>query len=312
LVTEKKLGLIFVFKCAIFEVSLFKRISMHRERVSENVFWFQSEVYAQVTAGVVAGPQWAVVIDTLALPEETLAIREFIEHELSVPVRYIINTHYHADHTWGNCFFPGATIISHSLCRQLLIEKGAPALEAARKQNQIFRQVKIALPHLTFDQGEMTLRVGKKNLIIMPAGGHSQDGISILVEEDRILFAGDAFMPLPYLVDGDSDELAASIKRIGRMGLENIVQGHGDIILRGEIDAAVKENLAYLSYIRKAVRTAAKRKSASEYLDEINIEDAGKSRVHLGGLAVALHQRNVRALYKQMIDKKDLEEPESE
>ena len=69
---------------------------MHRERVSENVFWFQSEVYAQVTAGVVAGPQWAVVIDTLALPDETLAIREFIERELSVPVRYVINTHYHA------------------------------------------------------------------------------------------------------------------------------------------------------------------------------------------------------------------------
>jgi cyclase len=41
---------------------------MHRERVSENVYWFQSDVYAQVTAGVVAGPHWSVVIDTLALP----------------------------------------------------------------------------------------------------------------------------------------------------------------------------------------------------------------------------------------------------
>lgn len=77
---------------------------MHRERVSENVFWFQSEIYAQVTAGVIVGPQWAVMIDTLALPEETLGIREFIEHELGVQVRYVINTHYHADHTWGNCF----------------------------------------------------------------------------------------------------------------------------------------------------------------------------------------------------------------
>ena len=71
---------------------------MHRERVSENVYWFQSEVYAQVTAGVVLGPQWAVVIDTLALPEETLAMRDYVEHELGVQVHYIINTHYHADH----------------------------------------------------------------------------------------------------------------------------------------------------------------------------------------------------------------------
>ncbi len=278
---------------------------MHRERVSENVFWFQSELYAQVTAGVIAGPQWAVVIDTLAVPEETLAIREYIEHELSLQVRYVINTHYHADHTWGNCFFPGATIISHSMCRQLMVEKGGPSLEAAKKQNPALRQVKMVLPHLTFDDGEMNLRVGKKNLILMPATGHSADGISVLVEEDRILFAGDAFMPLPYLVDGNIDEMVASIKKIGRMGLENVVQGHGDIILRGEIDAAVKENLAYISAIRKAVRAALKRKSPLEYLEEVGIEDCGKSRVYLGGLAETLHRRNLRALYKHVLEHSD-------
>jgi glyoxylase-like metal-dependent hydrolase (beta-lactamase superfamily II) len=278
---------------------------MHRERVSENVFWFQSEVYAQVTAGVVAGPQWAVVIDTLALPDETLSIREFIEHELNVPVRYVINTHYHADHAWGNCFFPGATVIAHARCRDFLIERGIPSLESAQKQNPALRQVKIILPHLTFSSGEMTLRVGKKNLIISLAPGHSPDGIAVLVEEDRILFAGDAFMPLPYVVDGDIDETMATIKHVGRMGLENIVQGHGDIILRGEIDAAVKENLNYLTAIKKAVKTASRRKNAIDLLDEITIEASGKSRVYLGGLAQTLHQRNLRALLQQMSKEKE-------
>ena len=273
---------------------------MHRERVSENVYWFQSDVYAQVTAGVIAGPQWSIVIDTLALPDETLGIREFVEHELGVPVRYVINTHYHADHTWGNCFFPGATIIAHERCRELLIERGIPSLESAIKQNPALRQVKIVLPHLTFSSGEMTLRVGKKNLTISAALGHSEDGISVLVEEDRVLFAGDAFMPIPYIVDGNVDDITASIKRIGRMGLENVVQGHGDIILRGEIEAAVKENLNYISAIKKAVRTAARRKEPLDYLDEVDIEDCGKSRVNLGGLAVQLHQRNLRALLYDM------------
>ncbi len=273
---------------------------MHRERVSENVFWFQSEVYAQVTAGVIVGPQWAVVIDTLALPEETLGMREFIEHELSVQVRYVINTHYHADHTWGNCFFPGATVIGHAKCREYLLEYGLPSLESARRQNPSLRQVKIVPPHITFDSGELTMRVGKKNLIFFPAFGHSQDGISVLVEEDRVLFAGDAFMPLPYVVDGDIDDMLASVKKIGRLGLENIIQGHGDIILRGEIDAAVKENLNYLTNIKKAVKSAGKRKNVDEYLDEITIESCGKSRVHLGGLAETLHRRNLRSLYRQM------------
>ena len=269
---------------------------MHRERISENVYWFQSEIYAQVTAGVVSGPQWAVVIDTLALPDETLGMREFIEHELGVPVRYVINTHYHADHAWGNCFFPGATVIAHTRCRALLEERGLPSLETARKQNAAFRQVKIVLPHLTFDSGQLSLRVGKKNLILMPAAGHSEDGISVLVEEDRVLFAGDAFMPLPYVVDGDLDDIAASIRKIGRMGLENIVQGHGDIILRGEIDAAVKENLNYIANIKKFSKAAARRKESADPLEGAGLEESGKSRVYLGGLAEQLHRRNILEL----------------
>jgi glyoxylase-like metal-dependent hydrolase (beta-lactamase superfamily II) len=272
------------------------------------VYWFQSDVYAQVTAGIVVGPQWAVVIDTLALPDETLGMRDFIERELGVPVRYVINTHYHADHSWGNCFFPGATVIAHARCRELLEERGKPSLESARKQNNSLRQVKIVLPHMTFASGILTLRVGKKNLTIMPTLGHSEDGIAVLVEEDRVLFAGDAFMPLPYLVDGDLEEYAASIRKISRMGLENIIQGHGDIILRGEIDAAVKENLTYLASVKKTIKTALRRRNAEEYLETISTEECGKSRVYLGGLAETLHKRNLQALYHKMNENEDTEE----
>ena len=141
----------------------------------------------------------------------------------------------------------------------------------------------------------------------MTALGHSDDGISVLAEEDRVLFAGDAFMPVPYIVDGNVEDIVASTKRISRMGLENIVQGHGDIILRGEIEAAIKENLNYISAIKKAVRTAARRKDPIEYLEGVRIEDCGKSRVYLGGLAVSLHERNLRALLHHVQSGKDLE-----
>jgi glyoxylase-like metal-dependent hydrolase (beta-lactamase superfamily II) len=190
-------------------------------------------------------------------------------------------------------------VIANALCRQLLEERGIPSLETARKQNPIFKQVKIILPHFTFDQGVLTLRVGKKNLTILPSPGHSPDGVSVLVEEDRVLFAGDAFMPLPYVADGDAEDITSSIKKFSRMGLENIIQGHGDIVLRGEIEAAVKENLAYLANIRKVARTALRRRAPQDFLDENSVETCGKSRVHLGGLAEELHRRNLRALYQQ-------------
>jgi cyclase len=273
---------------------------LQRERVAENVYSFQSDVYAQVNAGAVVGPNWAIVIDTLALPEETLEIRQFIEQELQIPVRYVINTHYHADHTWGNYLFPNATILSSTLCRELIDTKGRASLEEAKKQGTTFRQGRIVLPHLTFSEGSMNLRIGKKTMSMVSFPGHSPDNIGVIVEEDRVLFAGDIFMPIPYIVDGDVEEMTQSLKEIGKMGFENVVQGHGDIVLRGEVEISIKDNIAYLSAIRRAVRKAARRKYPWDLLEDIGVEECGKSRVLIGGLAEDLHTRNLFALYEQL------------
>jgi cyclase len=276
---------------------------LQRERVAENVYTFQSDVYAQVNAGAVVGPNWAVVIDTLALPEETIHIRQFIEQELQVPVRYVINTHYHADHTLGNYLFPNATILAHALCRELIDSRGRESLEAARKQGTSFRQARIVLPHVTFVEGSLNLRVGKKTLALTPFPGHSPDNIGVIVEEDRIMFAGDVFMPIPYIVDGNVDDMINSLKNIGKIGFENVIQGHGDIVLRGEVEGSVRDNLAYLSAIRRAVRKAGRRKYPWDLLEEVGVEECGKSRVLIGGLAEELHQRNLYAMYEQLYGK---------
>lgn len=280
---------------------------MHRERVSDNVYWFQSDIYAQVTAGVIVGPKWSVLVDTLALPEETLAIRDFVERKLKSKIRYIINTHYHADHSWGNCFFPEATIIGHSRCRDLLIERGIPALKDAKAQNATLSQVEIVLPDMTLDQGELNLKIGKKHLEIMPAPGHSEDGIAVLVVEDRVLFAGDSFMPIPYLLDGNADDLRSFYDSVRGMTLENIVQGHGEVILRGEVEPTIDDNLAYIGVVEKIAKTALRRKSPQDYLAKQDVEKCGKSRILLGGLAVALHEQNLQYAYNQALAEEEAE-----
>jgi len=272
---------------------------MIRERIADNVFWFQSEIYAQVTAGAIIGPDWAVLVDTLAVPEEALELRGFIEDNLGVRVRYIINTIYHADHSFGNCFFPGAVVIAHSLCRRLMGIHNYKALENAQEQNAEFKRVKIVLPSLTIDSGTLSLQIGKRHIKVFPTSGTSPDSVSVLVREDRVLFAGDAFLPLPVISEGDADELSETIRKIGKMSLENIVQGHGDVILRGEIDQAVRSNLDYLTNIKKVARTAARRKNPMVVLTEATVEGCGKSRVLLGGLVTELHQRNLTILYQK-------------
>ena len=273
---------------------------IHRERVADDVYTFQSDLYAQVNAGAVIGQEWAVVIDTLAFPEETLAIRDFIESELKRKVRYVINTHYHADHSWGNCYFPGAYVISHDLCRKNLQKYGQRSLESALETDTVFQKTQIVLPHLTLETGLLELIVGDKTLRFIELPGHSEDGIGVYIIEDEVLFSGDVWMPIPHIVDGDPDVMRESLKKIESLTIENVVQGHGDVILRGEVSSSINDRIAYLDKIQKLVEESAQDDYPGEYLREKTIEICGKSRILLGGAAEEIHQQNLRHLYIKM------------
>jgi cyclase len=273
---------------------------MLRERISDDVYVFTSEMYAQVTAGAIVSSDGAAVIDTLAFPVETLEIKDFLENRLGVKVRYVVNTHYHADHTNGTSLFPSAEVIGHHLCRERLDTVGRKGLARAQTQSPELADLKIALPEVLFTDGPLYLHLGKKTLQVLYTPGHSPDSVSVLVKEDRILFAGDMLMPLPHIVDGDFDDMVRSLQAVPGMGLENVVQGHGELVLRGEIDDAVRSNLRYLEAIRKKVEQVIKKKKPREALREIGIESCGKSRIPLNGLVTQLHTANLLALYDQL------------
>ena len=272
---------------------------IHRERVADDVYTFQSDIYAQVNAGAVIGQDWAVVIDTLAFPDETLAIREFIEDDLNRKVRYIINTHYHADHSWGNCYFPGAYVLGHALCRANLEKYGEASLSTAMDMDKVFQQTQIVLPHLTLDTGVLELIVGDKTLRFIPLPGHSDDGIGVYIVEDEVLFAGDVWMPIPHIVDGDPDVMRESLRKIETLTIENVVQGHGEVILRGEVNSSINDRIAYLDKIDQIIDEAAQDDYPGEYLQEKTIEICGKSRILLGGAAEEIHQQNLQHLYRK-------------
>ena len=272
---------------------------IHRERVADDVFTFQSDVYAQVNAGAVIGQDWAVVIDTLAFPDETLAIREFIEEELKRKVRYVINTHYHADHSWGNCFFPGAYVLSHALCRKLLEQHGQKSLDAVLEIDNTFQKTQIVLPHITLDEGSLELIIGEKTLRLIDLPGHSPDGIGVYIKEDEVLFAGDVWMPIPHIVDGDEEVMRESLRKIEGLTIENVVQGHGEVILRGEVISSITDRIEYLDRIDRIIEEAVQDEFPGEYLKEKTIEICGRSRILLGGAAEEIHQQNLRHLYKK-------------
>lgn len=272
---------------------------MQRERVADDIYIFTSDLYAQVTAGVVVTGEGAVVIDTLLYPEESRLIKRFIESRLGTNVRYVINTHFHADHTTGTCFFEGACVVAHSLCRQLLDTRGRDSLEESRQATGNMRDVQLILPDMVFDGGMLNLHVGNKTFQMWHTPGHSPDSIVCLVKEDRVLFAADTLMPLPYFVDGSYEDFLVSLEGLRNSNFENVVQGHGEVILRGEIEEKVEGDIEYLLSLRKAVNHALSATSPEKALEKIDIESCGKSRILLNGMVQQLHRKNVLALASQ-------------
>lgn len=275
---------------------------MQRERVADDIYIFTSELYAQVTAGAIITSEGAVLIDTLLFPEETRAMRQYIEGRLGCPVRYVINTHYHADHTYGTCQFPNATVVAHARCYDLLDTRGRSGLAQAKTSMPELASVEIVLPHLVFNDGGMTLRVGNKTFQMWSSPGHSPDSIVCLVKEERVLFAADTLMALPYFVDGDYHAFMESLRSLQNNGFENIIQGHGEIVLRGEIEEKIQSDLNYLAALKKHADTARRKNDPAKYLDRVDLERCGKSRILLNGNAPQLHRANLRLLYQLQQD----------
>jgi cyclase len=274
---------------------------MQHERVSSDIHVFTSELYAQVKAGLIVTDEGCILLDTLPFPEETIQIVDYVRNYCPGGVQQIVFTHHHADHTYGACQFPQTTVVSHALTRAYLIEKGFEALAEAKSQSTELADVELVLPTVVFDQGELTLHVGKKTVDLIHSPGHTLDSIMAYVVEDKVLFAADTLLPVPTIFDGDLETLIQSLKRIKNLAIESLVQGHGGVILRGEVASHVDQSVAYLEKIRALTHKAIAKGQPRESLLEIDIESCGLSRIPLNGLVQQLHAANLLALYDRMI-----------
>jgi glyoxylase-like metal-dependent hydrolase (beta-lactamase superfamily II) len=277
---------------------------MLQERVSSDIYVFTSELYVQATAGVVVTPEGVVVIDTMPVPTESRGMAQFIARRFPRGVRYLILTHYHADHTYGAYLYSNVPLVAHSRCRELLASQGQEALREAKEEAPELEEVELRLPDITLDDGEMDLRVGDKTLRLIWTPGHSPDLISVFLEEDKVLFASDTVMSVPVVLDGDVDTLKASLRRLMDLGAECIVRGHGEVILRGEVESGLQRSIDYLDEITQLAERAVKEGKGRKWLAGLDAEDVGLSRVALDGRAQHFHTANLIYLYDQIKQRK--------
>jgi len=271
--------------------------NVRRERVSSSICIFISEEYAEVTAAAIITVEGVVMVDTLPFPHETREILAFLREEQVGDVHYVINTHFHTDHVYGSYLFPQAEVVAHEGCRQALEEYGESSLAEAKRHTPALAEVRLRLPTITFDE-EMLLYMGDMTLRLMHLPGHTVDSAGVYVEEERVLLAGDVMMPIPYIAWGDREELLRSLRRVRGLALDSIVQGHGEVLLRGEIKETIDRSITYLEDIYGRVAEKVKAGASERELTKIKLEDYyAEPELILHGLAYELHRANLLKLY---------------
>jgi cyclase len=212
----------------------------------DGTWWINNTAFLVGARGVVS-------VDACATERRTRAYLDAIRAVTPLPVRTLVNTHHHGDHTFGNFLFPGATIVGHEATREGVLAWGKPFDEPIWTKVD-WGDVEIEPPFLTFTEG-VTVWVDDLRCEVRHVGtaAHTTNDSIVHVPERDLLFCGDLLFNggTPFLVQGSiAGAIHVLTEVVKPLGATTIVPGHGPVCGPELID----DVLGYLRFVQDTAR----------------------------------------------------------
>ena len=208
-------------------------------------------------AGLIVGTEGAIAVDALMVPSMTRKLVAAIKRTTRKKIGALINTHHHLDHTGGNRFFRGATIVATDKCRAALAP-GFPPVPLLQRFMPAFArefpQLKLQLPTVTFAE-RLAMHDGEREIHLWHPGqpAHTAGDATVFLPRERVLFGGDiAFHYVtPLAFQGHVGHWIEAADRVLELDAETIVPGHGPIGTKKDL----RLMRDYLALVRREAKT---------------------------------------------------------
>lgn len=200
--------------------------------------------------GFLLGSRGVVSIDACSTEARTRAYLATIAQLSEQPVRTLVNTHHHGDHTFGNYLFSGATIVGQERSRAALQAWGPPR-SAPFWTDVEWGDVELAPPFLTFEDS-VTVYVDDLRCEVRHLGlpAHTDNDAVVWLPERKVLFSGDLLFRdgTPFVVQGSVGGMLETLAALEALGAETIVPGHGPVS-GPDVIADVSRYLRFVQHI---------------------------------------------------------------
>jgi quinoprotein relay system zinc metallohydrolase 2 len=248
--------------------------------------------------GFIVGQRCVAVIDTGGNPEQGKALKNAIENTTPKPICYVINTHVHPDHIYGNSAFKntGAKFVGHEKLARAMSVRGDYYVQKAPELLGITLTNKDIIPPDISVNGERDLDLGGRTLkLTAHPAAHTDNDLSVYDPQTDSLWLSDLLFVehLPSL-DGSLKGWLAELNKLGAKSYRIVIPGHGSLVT--DWPKSMLPEKEYLSALLTEVRAAIKK---GVFLEDA-VSTIGLSFKDRWKLFDEFHRKNVTKAYAEL------------
>lgn len=248
--------------------------------------------------GFIVGDACVAVIDTGGNPEQGYSLKKAVELKTKKPICYVINTHVHPDHIYGNIAFkqPGVKFIGHKNLARAMAVRANYYIEKAEEQLDIKLSSKHIIPPDKSVKKHMTIDLGGRVLILTAhPTAHTDNDLTVLDKNTNTLWMSDLlFIEHLPVIDGSLKGWLSELKRMEKKKYNFVIPGHGNVVTDWPESLQAEKN--YLEILLSEIRDMIKK---GKFIEEA-IENVGYSEQHKWKLFDQFHKKNVTTAFAEL------------